>query len=334
MSFFPKIMMGPITLYSKFSPQLKSDFERKPDYYNGITRFVVGLGKKVLIADSVGKISDKIFAIPSTELTSILTWLGAITYALQIYFDFSGYSDMAIGIGKILGFEIPENFNYPYVSESIKDFWKRWHITLANWLQTYLFLPVAYLVMRKIKKDKFLFIKVENIAYYTGAFITMLLCGLWHGANWTFVIWGIYYGLILIAEHAFLGKILRKKLNKRIRVLYSIIIILIGWVIFRSPDISYASEFIKAMFGFGSGENTIYYPELYLNGESFFIIITGILASFPIISFFKKKHSNIIYSKYNFVFEYTKDIILLTLFTLSILAITAGSHNPFIYAEF
>ncbi len=341
-SFFPKILMGPITLYNSFSPQLNCNAERKTNYYEGIKRFIIGLGKKVLIADSISKLVEPIFNIPANDLTFSLSWIGAISYTLQIYFDFSGYSDMAIGLGKILGFEIPENFNYPYVSKSIKEFWKRWHITLAAWLQIYLFLPIAYLVMRKIKGDRIFFIKTENFAYFTGAFFTMLLCGLWHGANWTFIVWGAYYGIILIVEHGLIGKFLKKRVKKTFRIAYSLLLIIIGWVIFRSESLPYAFEYISAMFGIGTGDGIIYYPELYLNRETIFFIIIGISGSIPLIPTITEKYSKLSLSykkgfyqkRFNNIYNYSKDLALFLIFLLSIITITASTYNPFIYAGF
>ncbi len=342
MSFFPKIMMGPITLYNKFSSQLSNNAERKTDYYKGIKRFIIGLGKKVLIADSVSKVAIPIFKISIAEQTFALAWIGAISYTLQIYFDFSGYSDMVIGLGNMLGFDIPENFNYPYVSKSIKDFWKRWHMTLAAWLQAYLFLPIAYLVMRKIKKDRFFFIKTENFAYYTGAFFTMLICGLWHGANWTFIVWGIYYGIILIVEHGLIGKFLKKKTKKTFRITYSLFLIIIGWVIFRSSSLSYALGYISAMFGFGTGKGIVFYPELYLNNESLFFIFVGALGSLPLIPNLIKRYNKfslsykqgIYQALFNTIYTYSEAVLLIILFILSTITIVTSTYNPFIYAKF
>ena len=171
------------------------------------------MGKKVLIADTLAKCVNGIFDIPSGDLTFGLAWVGVLTFTLQIFMDFSGYTDMALGLGKMLGFNIPENFNYPYIATSIKDFWKRWHITLSNWLQLYIFLPIAYKMMRKIDSDYRFGIKVENIAYYTASIITMLICGIWHGAEWTFLIWGLFHGFFLIIEHWKLGKFLNALMN-------------------------------------------------------------------------------------------------------------------------
>ncbi len=339
-SFFPKLITGPITLYHKISSQILKRNITIDGFSYGVKRFIIGLGKKILIADTLAPVVNQIFSIPSSSQTVGLAWLGIICYTLQIYFDFSGYTDMAIGIGRMLGFKFVENFNYPYFSKSIKDFWRRWHISLANWLQTYLFLPIAYKVMRKIKSDRFINIKVENWAYYIGAFFTMLLCGIWHGASWTFVFWGAYYGIFLVIEHAGLGKFI-KSLYKPFRILYAQMIIMIGWVFFRSENMAYAFDYLKAMFGFGKGNGVEYYTALYLNPEVKLFIIIGILGSFPL---FPKLKS--LYEKLNLKYGTTSKSILnsgysilytfylIFVFVLSSMSLALGTYNPFIYFRF
>lgn len=345
-SLFPKLVTGPITLYHDFGPQISQNREIGiDDFAYGVKRFIIGLGKKVLIADTMAKTANQVFAIPVEQQTAGLAWLGITCYTLQIYFDFSGYSDMAIGLGRMLGFNIPENFNYPYISKSIKEFWARWHITLAKWLRDYLFLPIAYSVLRKIKKDKVFFIKAEGWAYYIGTFFTFLLCGIWHGADWTFFFWGGYYGVLLVLEQAGLRKFLKKKLWSPFQLLFCQLLVMIGWVFFRSPDLGYAFSFLKAMAGLGGGAGVEHYPALYLNPEVVFFIIVGIIGSFPLFPKLKawyEKKEGLLEQKpgkffprawsagYSLMYNGYLTFILLA----SAMALAGGTYQPFIYFRF
>ncbi len=345
-SLFPKLVTGPITLYHDFAPQIP--FKREiniDDFSDGVKRFIIGLGKKVLLADMVAKTATEIFAVPAGQQTAGLAWLGIVCYTLQIYFDFSGYSDMAIGLGRMLGFKIPENFNYPYISKSIKEFWTRWHISLAKWLRDYLFLPIAYAVLRKIKKDRVFHIKAEGWAYYTGTFFTFLLCGIWHGANWTFFFWGGYYGVLLVLEQAGLRKFLKKNLWSPLRLLFCQLLIMIGWVFFRSPDLGYAFAYLKALFGFGSGDGVIHYPALYLNHEVLFFIVIGILGCFPVFpklkSLFnrrevllKQKPGKWLPQVWTLVPSIVNSVYLTFVLLASAIVMAGGTYRPFIYFRF
>ncbi len=340
-SFFPKVLSGPITFHHKFISEVTGS-RFMSSFEEGAKRFVYGLGKKVLIADTLAKCVNGIFEIPSGDLTFGLAWVGVLTFTLQIFMDFSGYTDMAIGLGRMLGFNIPENFNYPYIAISIKDFWKRWHISLSLWLQIYIFLPVAYKMMRKIDKDTRFGIKVEDIAYYTASFLTMLVCGIWHGAEWTFLLWGLFHGFFLIIEHWKLGKFLKKKVWKPLRVLYALLVVVVGWAIFRAPDTSYAYDLLSSMSGFGNGEGTRYFVSLYANTEIVIAIIAGILVSFPIFSIIKVRVSPLFVDKFpgsvRSVFHTFSEISYFLFFTgvfiVSIMAILGGTYSPFIYFRF
>lgn len=332
-SMFPKLMAGPITLHSEFSPQLTTDKKRTYDFDSGVKRIIIGLGKKVLLADYLTKTADNIFLIPNGELTFGLAWLGAVTYTLALYLDFSGYSDIAIGIGKMLGYEIPENFNFPYISRSIKEFWKRWHMTLSKWLQIYIFLPVAYSLMRKIKKDRFWGMKVENFAYIFASFFTMVICGLWHGAAWTFILWGAFHGFMLVSEHLFFRKFLKSKKLLYLQWIYAQFVIVIGWIIFRSEDLGQVKDFLRSMFGFGKGTGVKYYTELYINPELAAILILGILASFPVFGWIKNRivNRNVLFLN---VIRPLEFLFMVSVFFLSVMTISAGTYNPFIYFRF
>jgi len=339
-SFFPKVFSGPITFHNKFYKIVKGgglfSFEE------GVKRFVFGLAKKVLIADVLAKCVNEIFKIPAGEFTFGLAWVGVLAFTLQIYIDFAGYTDMAVGLGKMLGFEIPENFNFPYIATSIRDFWKRWHITLSNWLQLYIFLPVAYRIMRKIKEDRKFGFKVEDIAYFAASFITMLICGIWHGAEWTFIIWGLFHGLFLIIEHWKLGKFMKKKVWKPLQILYSLLVVTVGWAIFRASDMSQAFDLLRSMAGFGGGDGTRYFVSLYVNSETILAASAGIFISFPFFKALEKHLVPMVEKRISFemgtplrIFSQAIGyIFFLTVFYVSILAVIGGTYSPFIYFRF
>ena len=344
MAFFPKLITGPIIHYHNLSKQINAREFNIDDLSEGIRRFIIGLGKKVLIADTVARTANQVFAIPVEQQTTGLAWLGIFTYTLQIYFDFSGYSDMAIGVARMCGFKLPENFNYPYISKSIKEFWTRWHISLAIWLRDYLFLPIAYAMLRKIEKDRLLRIKAEDWAYYTGTFITFLLCGLWHGANWTFLFWGTFYGVLLIIEHAGLRKFMKRRIPF-IRIFYTQLLVMIAWVFFRSETLAYAFSYLKAMFGFGSGNGVLYYPALFLEKDVIFFMVIGIAGSIPLfprlkewydksVSRWEEQERKAMVRTFRTGFAIVYNLYLVVVLLLSVMVMAAGTYNPFIYFRF
>lgn len=269
-SFFPQLIAGPIVRYHDINEQLEKRIIDLKGVYYGLIRFITGLAKKVLIANVVAKAADEIFTLGANELTAPLAWLGIICYTLQIYFDFSGYSDMAIGLGRIFGFKFLENFNYPYISKGIQEFWKRWHISLSSWFRDYLYIPLG-----GNRKGEF--------RTYVNLVIVFFLCGLWHGASWTFVVWGLYHGFFLTIEKLYLGKQL-KKAPVVLTYFYTILVVMVGWVLFRSENLLDSFMYLKAMLGFGAGENIIIWRYLE-NNKLIFILVIGAIASTPI---FKK----------------------------------------------
>lgn len=308
-SFFPQLIAGPIVRYSEVEKQLKKRSITLNSFYNGAERFIIGLSKKLLIANNCAYIADNIFNLPENEISMLTAWIGAIAYALQIYFDFSGYSDMAIGLGKLFGFNFPENFNLPYTSKSIKEFWQRWHITLSRWFKDYVYIPLGG---NRVSKNR----------TYLNLIIVFIATGFWHGANWTFIAWGFWHGGFLILEKIFL----EKKLNgmpKIISHFYCLFIVLIGWVIFRSHTILDAKHFIINLFNFKKPVNIelLYY---YLNKESIIAICFGILFSLPISKYFKKSKT-----LYKF-----KPFVLILLLIICSFYVAAGTYNPFIYFRF
>ena len=233
-TMFPQLIAGPIVRYSDVEAQLKERSVSAEDFASGICRFVVGLGKKVLLANQIGALWDQIYALGG-EPSVHMAWLGAVAYTFQIYFDFSGYSDMAIGLGRIFGFKFPENFRYPYESKSITEFWRRWHITLSTWFKEYLYIPLG-------GNRKGMARQILNLL------IVWTLTGFWHGAGWNFVMWGLYYFLFLVLEKLFMLKVL-DKLPAFVRHIYALFIIVIGWVIFACDDTSVLLPYLGSMFG-------------------------------------------------------------------------------------
>jgi alginate O-acetyltransferase complex protein AlgI len=235
---FPKLLQGPITRYKDIKNELTNPQFITDNLMTGARRFIIGLAKKVFLADMLAIVANKVFQGDNLSLIGAdVAWYGLLAYTLQIFFDFSGYTDMAIGLGKMLGFSLPENFNFPYISRSITEFWRRWHMSLTAWFRTYVFIPLEF----SRKRVKF-FRQQSNII------IVFLLTGLWHGTGWNFLVWGVYFGLILALETGKLGKFL-KKIPVVFQHLYTIILIMLGWIIFRLPDVSQWGTFIKALLG-------------------------------------------------------------------------------------
>lgn len=322
-SFFPQLIAGPIVKYNEINEQINDRNEDYELFFFGFIRFVKGLSKKVLIANVVAQCADKIFALEIDKLGFSLSWLGIICYTLQIYFDFSGYSDMAIGLGNMFGFKFKENFDHPYMSLSIQEFWRRWHISLSSWFKEYVYIPLGG--NRK-----------GNKRTYLNLFIVFLLTGIWHGANLTFIVWGIYFGIFLIIERLFLGNVLKNNKYKFINWIYTILVVVVGWVFFRSDNILLAFTYLKQMFTFTKGN---YSSLTYLTSSVFMCIIVGILLS----GYLQNKTVNLRVSLNNKLskFKYHDEIILITktvvtviLLFLCIASLISDTYNPFIYFQF
>ena len=309
-TFFPQLVAGPIVRYETIAGEIESRKENACDFTEGMCRFAWGLAKKVLIANNVAVLADACFEIPGS-LSVGAAWLGAISYALQIYFDFSGYSDMAIGLGKMFGFHFLENFNYPYLANSIRDFWKRWHISLSTWFRDYIYIPMGG--SRVNKKWRMIF----------NLFVVWALTGIWHGANWTFMLWGVFYFALLLFER--LTKF-PEKIGKLGHV-YALFWILIGWVLFRADSLQEAFVYLGAMAG-GNGVGIWQdnFEALPL-GNMIFVAI-GIVGSTPILSKLEQKNKektwwNILYG-----------MMTVVIFILAVSEVINTSYNPFIYFNF
>ncbi len=315
---FPQLIAGPIVRYETVSEELH---HRKINYslFNqGVIRFLQGLFKKVLIANNIGLLWHEVSTIPSLELTLVMTWLGILAFALQIYFDFSGYSDMAIGLGKMLGFHYLENFNYPYIAKTITDFWHRWHISLSSFFKDYVYIPLGGSRVSKI-------VNIRNIL------IVWLLTGLWHGASWNFVLWGLYFGIILLIEKFVIAKWLKRQ-NNVVKHAYTIILLLIGWAIFASSDMLYPKEYLLTMFfGFDRfiSTKTIYYFCSY-----FLIIAIGILFSTPLYLKITNWLNNVTNPKLKLIYSLIFIIIYMLLFVISVAYLVSDTYNPFLYFRF
>ena len=266
-TLFPQLIAGPIVRYKDIAEQLDHRQETADQFALGVQRFVAGLAKKVLLANSIGALWDTISALPVREMSVAAAWLGIIAFAFQIYFDFSGYSDMAIGLGKMLGFEFLENFNYPYISRSITEFWRRWHISLSTWFRDYVYIPLGGSRHGRGKQ-------IRNLM------IVWLLTGFWHGASWNFMLWGIYFGVILILEKFVLKPIL-ERLPKVLQHGYALVLILLGWVLFAFTDLDAGVTYLKMMFGWGSVSLINARTLFYLRDYGLLLIIM-ILASTPL----------------------------------------------------
>jgi alginate O-acetyltransferase complex protein AlgI len=346
LSFFPKVLSGPIIPYRDFQAQTASPHPaRDEDLIRGIRRFIFGLGKKVLLAHTLGSLADRIFALPAPSLTASLSWLGLTAFTLQIFFDFAGYTDMAIGLGLMLGFRLPENFNYPYMARSIADFWRRWHMSLTRWLQDYLFLPIAYAVSRRIPEPRKWGIKAEFWAYAAGTMTAFLACGLWHGANWTFIIWGGYFGLLLVIEQAGLRRWMKRRLSAPMRITVTLFLVMMGWVFFRSPDLDYALTFIRSLFGFGSGDGIRYYPALYLDAKFLLAGAAGIVAAAPFLPAAAAKILRGLRARASRSGRWSRrlaaaadglaaHLVLLAVALACVLVLAGETHNPFLYFRF
>ena len=311
---FPQLIAGPIVKYHDVAEQIE-DREVNFDKVNlGVKRFIIGLAKKMLIANTLGAIADKIFTQPADTFTPLVAWLGGISYTLQLYYDFSGYSDMAIGLGLIFGFHFMENFNYPYISKSITEFWRRWHISLSTWFKQYLYIPLGG---NRISKNR----------TYINLGIVFLLTGIWHGASWNFVFWGLWNGFFIILEKMTGWHNETDKLSiKILKHLYTIFVFVLGWVMFRADNMTYAWTYLKNMFGLVPVHDITYKMIYYVDNVEIITLFIGILCAMPIFR-------NMVYVE-NKAAKLAVNVWLLVLFILSAASIAASTYNPFIYFRF
>ncbi len=331
-SFFPQLIAGPIVRYETVAEEIQNRHETPENITEGIKRFVLGLSKKVLLANYLAVIADLIFDgdfNSAVNFNCLNAWIGAVAYTMQIYFDFSGYSDMAIGLGLIFGFHFEENFNHPYIASSIKDFWRRWHISLSSWFRDYVYIPLGG---NRCKKSRALL----------NMFVVWLLTGIWHGAAFTFWLWGLYYFILLLIEKTFGFDKCKNVLARVLMHVSTMLFVIIGWVLFRSKDVGSALLFIKKMFAFNELSAISFFDNFYIKNGGIMLII-GLICVFPVISSMKKlssaveaklKKSEWLANSYRVAADIVCALMILAAFTASVLICIKSTYNPFIYFNF
>jgi len=329
-SLFPQLIAGPIVKYHDISQQLINRTLSIDKFASGVKRFIMGLGKKVLIANTLATVADHVFAIPPGEMNTSVAWLGIVAYTLQIYFDFSGYSDMAIGLARMLGFEFLENFNYPYIATSIKEFWRRWHISLSTWFAEYLFKPLSL---------QFRAWRIKGLVL--AILINFLLIGFWHGASWSFIFWGLFHGFFLVLEQLGWQRIL-DKIWKPFSHIYTLLVVVFSWVFFRADNIDHAFIYLKSLLGFTHHLQTAYYStDMYLNREVLLTFLIGILFSTPLYNRLQHlfenwltTHPDKLMKPIKSAFSLVSLVFYFSIFFASTMSLASGTYNPFIYFRF
>lgn len=324
-TLFPQLIAGPIVRYSELTDQISKRTLKFHLFAEGTQQFIFGLAKKVLIADTLAISVDAIFGLSGGQLSATLAWTGAALFMMQIYFDFSGYTDMAIGVSKMFGFELPPNFNYPYSALSIQDFWHRWHMTLSRWFRDYLYIPLGG--NRK-----------SSVRTSINLFIVFALCGLWHGASLTFVVWGLYNGFFLMIERTQVG-ILLSGLSLIFRRVYVLLVLLIGWIIFRADSLNQAADFLRAMLGFNGWINDLFQVRAYADSMTLVALIVGIITSFPILKRWdflslEGRTKTDAAQSFSLIKAGIAVAFFCFLFLLSLAFIAGNTHRAFIYFRF
>ena len=317
-SMFPQLIAGPIVQYKTIAEQMEHRKENASDFAEGIHRFLLGMGKKVLLANTIGLLCDAVMALEITQVPVLTAWLGAIAYTFQIYFDFSGYSDMAIGLGKMFGFHFLENFNYPYISRSITEFWRRWHISLSSWFKEYVYIPLG-------GNRRGVLLQARNIL------VVWMLTGIWHGASWNYVLWGVYYGILLMLEK-FLLKPVLKHLPGVLQNVYTMVLVIFGWVLFKCEDLSYCFSYLKAMVG-GFHAGWIGRESMYLlrNYGALLVILLFGCTMIP------KKMGQRITGKFgetSWIGLFLRIVWYGGIFLISLAYLVDATYNPFLYFRF
>lgn len=321
-AFFPKVLSGPIERYTEAARQLSLRRVTLADFSLGVERLIIGLGKKLLLANTLTEIADPIFQAPTADLSVGIAWLGCICYTLQIYFDFSGYTDMAIGLGRMFGFRLPENFNYPYSAQSVQDFWQRWHITLSQWFRDYLYIPLGGN-------------RRGNLRTYCNLIAVFLLCGFWHGASWNFIVWGLMHGAFLVLERWRLAALLAL-FPRIIRHLYLLLFIMVSWVFFRAENLWNALHYLGAMLGIGTFPQANYWILLKMDIQFGVVVALSCLFALPLVPLITAllmRHAN----REGFLSDILRGIRVVNLsilFLLALMDLATGTYNPFIYFRF
>ena len=326
-SMFSQLIAGPIIRYSDVSNQLLERKHGLSKFASGTERFLIGLGKKVLLANTFARIADDIFSGYIGEIGMLTSWLGIVCYTLQIYYDFSGYSDMAIGLGRMFGFDFMENFNFPYIATSIKEFWRRWHISLSSFFRDYVYIPLGGS-------------RVSSSRTYVNLLTVFFLTGFWHGSSWNFVLWGLFHGFFIVTERIGLEKLLIK-LWRPLQILYAMLVVMFGWVLFRADTIKGAVKYWNAMLSFRITETDQSLFAGFMNNEFYLALIIALAGAFGIFPFIKKQYEDILLNRKGIiakitssVFEIIYSMALLGIMLMSTIYLIAGTYNPFIYFRF
>ena len=321
-ALFPQLIAGPILRYHDIAQQIVQRSITWAKFSSGVERFIVGLGKKVLLANNFALIADEVFAVSPQHLDPVSAWFGLLCYSLQIYFDFSGYSDMAIGLGRMFGFNIPENFNFPYIARSIREFWRRWHISLSNWFRDYLYIPLGGN-------------RISATRTYVNLLIVFFLTGLWHGASWNFVFWGLFHGMFMVLERLGLEKVLHR-LWWPLSHLYTLFVVLIAWVFFRAETFGYAWDYCRALFGLMPASESPFDLVFYLNYELLAALLIGLMASTPVFRFLHQRLENRLDGRSfsSNIYGILSTFGLLLIFFYCTMNLVSSAYNPFIYFRF
>ena len=313
---FPQLIAGPIVKYRDIGELIESREIKFEKVVYGFKRFIIGLSKKMLLANTLGEIADKIFNQPVEQFDCIISWIGAFAYTFQLFYDFSGYSDMAIGLGSIFGFKFLENFNYPYISKSITEFWRRWHISLSTWFKEYLYIPLGG---NRVNKKR----------NYFNLLIVFFATGIWHGASWNFVLWGLWHGMFIIFEKITAFEKVKDGIKIRfLQHIYTIFVVIIGWIMFRAENMNYAWNYIKNMFGLIKNHQEIYKFVYYIDNIQITVFIVAFICAMPTFR-------DMLRIKYRYRIQHALvNVWIIALFVISTAAIAASTYNPFIYFRF
>jgi alginate O-acetyltransferase complex protein AlgI len=321
-SLFPQLIAGPIVRYTTVAGEIINRKVRSATFYSGVIRFIEGLAKKVLLANPMGQIADKLLGGEIILVNTDVAWLGVVAYSLQIYFDFSGYSDMAIGLGRMFGFHFLENFNFPYISKSIQEFWRRWHISLSSWFKDYLYIPLGGN-------------RGSEFRTYTNLIIVFLLTGFWHGASWSFIVWGLFHGIFLIIERLGMSKLL--KFNGVLSWMYTITVVMVGWVFFRIEELNEAIGYLKIMFIPHYNPASITATDL-LSMKTIItmlvaiVIATGVVnkGKLLLLKYLKRTESSLVFRLH----ETGLFLSYMMIFVVTVITLATSTYNPFIYFRF
>ena len=325
-AMFPHQIAGPIVRYADIAPELADRTTTLEKFGLGAERFIIGLAKKILLANTFAELADTVFNAPPDSYPAATAWLGIVAYTLQIYFDFSGYSDMAIGLGKMVGFDFKENFNYPYVARSIQDFWRRWHISLSSWFRDYVYIPLGGN-------------RGSQARTYRNLLIVFFVTGLWHGASWSFIVWGLYHGIFLLIERAGLSQRL-ERIWSPVAHLYTLLVVMVGWVFFRAETLTAGVAYLQKMIGLAppTAANVAFPPALLLNTEVVAALLLGIVLATPVYHWFQRAwqwlQTRVAYASGRMLLDSLYAVSLFGLFIMAVMYLAADTYNPFIYFRF